>query len=529
MSSIDHAAYQTWSNYHLTRCATVADAYAFRPDAVPHPDGPARFAGTGRTLETHLRSLAGPAPAGPLGSAWSLSDLVGDARRTLAMQALGGVTWVETPHLHRLSRWKPREAVFVGGGATWAEVVGFVERDAFTPRSILTCGSYLQQTVAGSVGTATAGSRLGEGGVQNQVLGVHLVGGRGSTWLERASDPVIGHVALEFADEVIREDDAFADALVHLGGMGLVNGLVLGTVPRHRFTVSRVTARIDAGWVADVERGDFSGVARSLGLAIDPVYYEVQLDPWDPMGTPALHTMYFPDDGSSVGFLPARALRVADAVAALAAPVATDLVAPPGRCPGVACDDPAVAAADLFRWYSCCSFEDVAATAPASWGEIHRDPPAANRQGGIFSAAFAVRRDGLGRSLGALAAAAAGRPRTFLYTLRFVSGAAGTMAFQYPESVVIDFEGLRLTPSLERECAISVSQAHAALTAEAIGYRPHWGKLATPDAAKVESDYGPSDDPSSPLARWRATRARLLSARDAELMRNEALVRWEMV
>jgi hypothetical protein len=62
-----------------------------------------------------------------------------------------------------------------------------------------------------------------------------------------------------------------------------------------------------------------------------------------------------------------------------------------------------------------------------------------------------------------------------------------------------------------------------------IPYSMHWGKLGELDAAKVETDFGPSDDPGSRLSRWRATRNALLSPQARALFWNEAVVRYGLV
>jgi hypothetical protein len=536
MSGIDHSTARQWSDYHMTRRLDVADVYAFRSEVAPHPDGPTRLAETAATLKEHVATLSGPAAVGVLGAGWSMNDIIGSSDRLLYTSELTGVSWVEAHHLHHQSRLKPREAVFVAGGTTWQALVDQIENDPRDGRSILTCGSYLQQSIAGSVATSTAGSRIGVGGVQNQVLGIHLVTNEGSAWIERGSDPVIGHVAVDFADRVIRDDRLFEDALVHLGGMGIVNGMVIETTPRDLFTVTRVTMTVHSDWLEWVRDGDFARIANWLGQYDVPVYYEVQVDPFALFASPALHTMYFPARNASTksaALAPAPAMRVNDALASLGAIIASggrhDATSKASRCPDADCGDPTAALADVFRYYSCCYFEDVPASGPQTWGQIHGHPPAQDRQGVVFSAAFAVDRAHIDRSLPTICDAARGRPRQFLYTLRFVSGAAGTMAFQtFEDTIVIDFEGLKATPDMEHESSISLGMAHDALTRAGLQFRGHWGKLGSPDAAKVAADFGSAAVGGSPASRWIQARDQLVPAASRPLFRNDALIRWDL-
>lgn len=536
MSGVEHEQEREWWNYHRTRHFIVADSYRFVGDTAPHPDGPTRFASTCRTIFGHLATLGGPANVGMIGSAWSLSELVGCEARQLDTAELEGVSWVETPHLHHQSRLSPREAVFVGGGTSWKALVEHVECDGQSPRSIFTCGSYLAQSIAGSVASSTGGSRLGYGGVQDQVIGLHLItGSEESVWLERRSDPVLGHVAATFADRVIRDDAIFEDALVHLGGMGLVNGLVIETAELEYYTILKTRKPVDVTWLAWVRDGNFDAVAQWLGISDRPVYYEVQIDPFDWDASPAIHTMFFPARNASAPLLPTPNIPVAELLGTLAGQLARrararEAVPEPSAI--IDCNDVGQALADLFRFYAECR---VRLTNPGesggqTWGQIHSLDPAPEEKALIYSAAFAFPREDFARALPAVCAAVRGRPRRFLYTLRFVSEARGSMAFaHFPESVVLDFEGLKITPDVEKDSRFSLDLAREALREAGIRHAPHWGKLGEIDPGEVERVYGSSQDPASRLSRWRRSRDYLLGEEGRRLFWNDALARWGLV
>lgn len=536
MPTIDRTPDQEWQNYHATRQFVVAESYRFVGDAAPHPDGPSRFKETAHTIMAHLADLRGSANAGIIGSAWSLSELLGCTARQLDTTELDGFSWVEAPHLHHRSRLKPREAVFVNGGMTWKGLVDNIERDKQSPRSIFTCGSYLAQSIAGSVGTSTGGSRLGYGGVQNQVRGMHLVtGAKSSVWIEKRNDPILGHVAADFADTIIRDDDVFEDALVHLGGMGVVNGLVLETAPLDRFTMLKVQKDVDAVWLERVRDGKFDAIAAWLGFNVAPAYYEIQIDPFGWDSSPAIHTMYFPTQDVTAPLLPTPNVPVAELLGSLAKQLATLPWAPRGiAAPGfvVDCGDVSQALADLFKFYSGCLMRPTTPedSGAQTWGKLHDVPPAPEEKALIYTAAFAFSRHDIVRALLTACAAVAGRPRQFLYTLRFISDGAGSMAFaHYPESVVLDFEGLKVSPQVAADSRRSLDLAQAALQDAGIRFSPHWGKLGNIDAAGIEREFGPSTEGTSRLARWMQTRLDLLTSDGERLLWNDALVKWRLI
>lgn len=535
---------RAWTNYHETQAFTVAEHYRYVRGNAPAPDGPALFGASAQRLCEHFGALSGGSGAGLLGRAWSLSDIVGNPARQLELDQLDGIAWVEGAHLHHRTRLAPRQAVFVGGGASWKQVADFVENDRQTPRTIVTSGSYLAQSVAGSFGTGTGGSRLGYGGVQNQVLAIHFANGPGrSIWVERDSDPVIGHVAADFCDTVIRNDGVFEDALVHLGGMGLVNGVVLETAPPARFTMLKMTRQVDAAWLSWLQAGNYDGIAAWLGYDSSPVYYEVQVDPfaWDT--TPAIHTLYFPAEEALVetpekGFdMALPNVPVAELLGNLgwalsrksAAAMPQGLLSDPPP-PGAAwCSDVTNALADLYAYYSTCLVTPVTPqqSGAQSWGMLHSTPPAPSQKAMIYSAAFAFSQDQLVRALPIMCKAVEGRPRHFLFTLRFTRGAAGTLAYaRFPRSVVLDFEGLKVTPEIATACEESLTLVHRALRSGRIAFSPHWAKLGPIDPETIARGFGPEIDPESPIARWKVTRDLLLGAEGRHLFRNPALERW---
>lgn len=529
MPSITHTANVPWLSYHETTDLVVADQATLVRDAGPVGAGPALFAATAAVIKPLLaHAIHAGTAIGAVGSGWSLSDIVGMASSQLATDQLDGLAWLDTGDLHHHSKLRADHCVYAGGGTKAWQLVQFAEA---SNRSIKTCGSYLGQSLAGSIATSVNGSALGYGGFQNQVRGIHLLTGDKSVWIERASARVLNDAtAHRFADEVIHSDAVFEDCLVGLGGMGIVNGLVFELVAKDNFEVVRRKKQVDAQWLAMLARGDFLGVARLLGYDLEPAYYEVQVDPFDRFGTPALHTLYFRVGGSPSANRGPAIAKSLDGIAQMsaqfglsAAPAIDGATAPPPA------EEPIPT--DIFKHYAEHYFVETAPTTIGagpnySWGQIHANPPHPELKAQIYSAAMAVDRLHITRSLPVLCDAVAGMPlRHILYTLRFVSNAAGSMAFtRFPESVVVDMEGLMQSPYSHE----AGKAACAALDAAHIDYCMHWGKILAGDAHRIERQFGPACEPDSRLGRWQRTRERLLSPAARAVLWNRALRAWQL-
>ncbi len=128
---------------------------------------------------------------------------------------------------------------FVQGGTKISEINRIIEQNH--DRSLNTTGASNGQSIAGAIATGTHGSMLAEGGIQNQVVGIHLITGPDShVWIERDSDPITqDDFCTRFGATLIRNDAVFNAALVHLGGLGFVSAVMIKTVPLFTFKVAR--------------------------------------------------------------------------------------------------------------------------------------------------------------------------------------------------------------------------------------------------------------------------------------------------
>ncbi len=525
MGHIETATNVAWKNYHENRQLTVAQQATYRRGCDAPASGPEAFARSAPVMQAHVAAaLARRSRAGVLGSAWSWSAVVGNADLQLATRELDALHAVPAGDLHCDSRLDAGCLAYVGGGCGLASLVEWAEaRD----RSIAICGSYLGQSVAGAMATGVNGSTLGQGGVQNQIRGIHLVTGPArSVWIEDPACPALSDaVALRFADAVIRDSTVFAAALVHLGAMGIVNGVLFALVDKHQFYPVRCKRPVDPAWLGEVGRGDYDAIARRWGLPGDPVYYEVQIDPYDPWGSPALHSFIYRHTGADAPQTLAECAPLRQ-VHDLIDPSAEETVAP--QIPP-----------DLYAAYAA-GFREIAppdAQNPPqlqSWGALHSGWPDPRTHAIIYDAALAIDQDRIGDGITAMTGhlqqqlqqlPPEHRLRHMVYTLRFVEGSAGLMGYtRYPRSVAMDLHGLTISPLTLKAAADSC----AALDAAGIGYCQHWGKFTPGDPGWVAREFG-AGDPESPLAAWRKVRGQLLDPLAEPVFRNDALVDWGVV
>lgn len=510
---IEHGS-RFWRNYHGSVAHEVQQLAEFRLDTPPGAMTDT-LAALARSLQQHLGQMRiGGHCVNPAGSGWSFTDLVAGNQCLLALRAGDGgpcgdhgLVWPVAPGQCRIA--EAERLAMVWGGTR----IGQLNRAlAARGRSLRTSGSHDGQTLAGALGTGVHGGAPTQGAIQNHVRGLHIVAGPGrSWWLERRSDPVLADgVAVQLGARLLRDDRLFDAALVHLGGMGLINAVLIDTAPLFICDVLAALAPVTPDWLALLAAGDWRALARALGHDDDPYFIEVTLDPAAPFGQPAMHTLFFKRDGHPGGPCGLGDLHLNQPLNCLgrAAPPETDEAAAPPPDLGSDIDVPALLRAQFKparpgeRW--------------GSWGELNgpHQPLAP-----LYNAAFAVPRARVAEAVQAATAAVAGLPRHFVFTLRPVDGAAGSLAFtRFGANVVINLDGLGT--SLSPVGPMAAAAVRAAFDSAGIPYGLHWGKLGGIDAAKVAADFGAA------RWHWRAARHRLLGPAMRQLITNPALVQW---
>lgn len=601
MPTIRYRAQVRWANYHRTIGTiptggeepevTIGSVGDIDAGDLTQPSGLERFSASGKAMLSHLGRLEAasppgsrPIPVGQIGMAWSFSKLIGAPEAMLDCAGLSSVTGIGNDERHVQCPLPADRIALACGGTPLSAIAGWAEKHGC---GLITSGTHLKPTIAGGSGTASHGSRLGRGGLQDMVLGLHLiVGSQEHVWIEPASRPVLSDAGVAklaidgVAARVVRDDDMFEDALVHLGGMGIVNGVALELAANVRFALMKRLLPLTSDLLDDVGNGRFDAVATRLGCTSSPEFYELTINPHAPFDDPATHMMYFAT--SKVPLVPAgdaAIRRPADVIAEIGA-----LLLNPGRS-STAVDTAASlenASASLaagaippwvlplllngsdsvFAYYrnlkqfesSTTRFDPDDPALPAYlWSELHPGEITGGIPGALYNASFAIPLDRVGRAIPAICAAVPALAGSFVFTLRFVTKPAGTLAFtRFDENAVIEIDGLsplicdraarHVDPADPRSPELLAALAElattlpagaaavrAALDGEQIPYSMHWAKLGGLDRAKVHADFGHPLDPDSLIRQWRETRERLLTPFGRRVFWNEALVEYGLL
>lgn len=180
-----------------------------------------------------------------------------------------------------------RAYVYLEGGAKMSGVLGALDDLGL---SVETAGSSSGQSIAGFLGTGSHGPDFDMPPMADYVRALVLIGPDGKArWVERASEPLtidaatIRRELLPCTQELVRDDDAFDAAVVSLGALGVIAGLVLQVReeyglwerverseedgPDVTWEGTRDAVRDGTIFVADDPAG---GVYRSLELLINP-------------------------------------------------------------------------------------------------------------------------------------------------------------------------------------------------------------------------------------------------------------------
>jgi hypothetical protein len=148
--------------------------------------------------------------------------------------------------------------------------------------SLKTCGASNGQTIVGAMSTGAHGSTIDVGGVQDYVVGIHLiVGPDRHIYLERKSAPIVNASFINNLNTtLVQDDDLFNAALVSFGSFGIIHGVMLVTEDRFLLETYRQRMPIDASLKKAMETLDFNAVKLPCGND-RPFHFSVSINPYD--------------------------------------------------------------------------------------------------------------------------------------------------------------------------------------------------------------------------------------------------------
>lgn len=176
-------------------------------------------------------------PLRAVGSRWSLSQAPATTGWTINTNRLRGRMRIASQFVHAgyPGTADQRSGLFLFQcGNTVADVNKVIESPAIG-RALFTSGAANGQTIVGATATGTHGSALGFGALHDHIVGIHLVPTSDKhVWIERASRPVMTDTWVATLGATLkRDDDLFDAAVMSFGAFGLIESIVIETVPRY--------------------------------------------------------------------------------------------------------------------------------------------------------------------------------------------------------------------------------------------------------------------------------------------------------
>jgi hypothetical protein len=294
-----------WSNYHGT-IRDRAIPLLVVPD-VPgeiDPAAPPKLRRCGQALSSIVaHAVRERQTLRVAGARWSLSNVIEPGTILLDSAYLNEISRVPSAWL--TAEYASRAAqgfvpIFAQGGTT---VHSLNRALGDIGLALRTSGAADGQRIAGAIATGTHGSAIDFGAMHDALLAVHLVvAGDKALFVMPATNPALtSDVGLwleaetGIPTETMRDDDAFAAALVSLGSLGVVHGVVLEA--ERLYGLRRQVIAFDS---RDVRLRRAIETLDTLPLHPDrprrPFHFEVVLSPYPPRGRGAYVVLLWKED-----------------------------------------------------------------------------------------------------------------------------------------------------------------------------------------------------------------------------------------
>lgn len=329
----------------------------------------------------------------------------------------------------------------------------------------------------------------------------------------------------------------FADALVHLGGMGFVSAYLIEAVDEFYCGLVKQTRVLPDDWFDLVEQGKFAEAMGDIAKDCEPHYYELTFDPFDGLDHEVCETIWFdfkadakPDNlGGQVNRTTLEAISekgVKGLIGVTEHREAEDNPLPAedieGRIRDLI-DVPQQIFAD-FKAHACDE-RDTPRTLSQLTAEWHPHR-LMNIRVDVYNAALAVPRERLGEVMKIAMDMAEGEgnirqfSKDFVYTVRFAEKSPATMGFlRFDHNAIINIDGLPKNFILGTDAPLAAERLQHLLKKADIPFSMHWGKDAQMNAKAIREQYGTKVD------RYRATRDAVLG-QNAEVFISPALEQW---
>jgi FAD binding domain-containing protein len=271
-----------WRNFHQSYEQVIAGEYDL---FMPQQSAPLSFGDLRETTRQVQALIAAARGKGlkirAIGSAWSLSKAPATSGWALNTNRLRGrmkIVSADIDPAYPGTADQKAGLYFFQCGNTVADVNKVIESKA-ERRSLFTSGAANGQTIVGATACGTHGSALDHGALHDHVVALHLIPTGGSHfWIERKSRPVMNPAwVAKLGATLKRDDDLFNAALVSFGSFGIVEGVVIETVPRYLLETEPGTATLDENLWKAIGALDFS--AHPFFKEGRPYFFQAVINP----------------------------------------------------------------------------------------------------------------------------------------------------------------------------------------------------------------------------------------------------------
>lgn len=368
--------------------------------------------------------------------------------------------------------------------------------------SLKTSGASNGQTIVGAMSTGAHGSSIDVGGVQDYVVGMHIiVGPDRHIWLERKSAPIVTDSFIQkLKAELVQDDDLFNAALVSFGSFGIIHGVMVEVEDLFLLETYMRRMPLDGTLKSLMETLDFSNAKLPCGNE-RPLHFAVSINPYDIQNGAYVYSFYkrpyresyqrpvSNDAGIGPGDdAPCFIGKITNAIPALVPALVNKLLAGALKRP----DEPQF----------------------GTLGEIFNNT---TLHGKLLSAAIGIPLNQVNRVTEILFEInKTDGPFAGLFAYRFIKKSKATLAFtRYEFTCILELDGAFSDTTNNFYHAF-----WKRLDEEKIPFTSHWGKMNELDFDRIHRMYGNDADA------WIAARNKLLDKDSLKVFTNPLLRQW---
>ena len=434
-----------------------------------------------------------------LGGGWSFTKVAATEGWILNTKLLNMLMPISGVSIAPLYTGDKDQLLFVQCGNSIQELDDYTQANQ---KSLKTQAASNGQTLIGAISTGTHGASIDVGGIQDYVVGLHIIVSPDKhIWLERASYPVVSDAFIaRLQTEIIRDDELFNAALVSFGSFGFIHGAMIETEPIYLLEGYRILVPYDDKFKQVMTTLDFSNATFLPCGTERPFHFQVVVNQYDiPAG--AYLTIMYKRPYTAGHQPPVKNLRKAgpgDDVPSFLGKF-TDLL------PAVT---PLIVSNLVKSQYATYS------KLMGTLGEIFTNTEVRGRVASAavgFPLAYVSQVNDLLIRLNG-----SDGPFVGIFSYRYVKGSKASLAFtKFDYTCVMELDAV-----MSKETDKFYAAVWKAMDAANIPYTFHWGKINNLANADLSKMYGPA------RASWIKARNTLLPPTSLTLFNNQLLTDW---